>query len=176
MIKKREKTKREHVHLGIEIFEKRFQAKDFNGFLLAEYTNNAIKSSRCVSPGQCNRICVVGNCSGAQLTFACFGVFALSFECRSAFAPLYGNQFAGPQSSQYWSNSSAHYHGGNATGMQTIINKHGNSDIDGGLHNSNRKEKRQYKKRKHKNQREKLTTGKPTGRRPPAIPQMLVPV
>lgn len=44
--------------------------------------------------------------------------------------------------------------------MQTIINKHGNSDVDGGLHNSNRKEKRQYKKRKHKNQREKLTTGK----------------
>lgn len=81
-------------------------------------------------------------------------------QSRSAFAPLYGNQFAGPQSSQYWSNSSAHYHGGNATGMQTIINKHGNSDVDGGLHNSNRKEKRQYKKRKHKNQREKLTTGK----------------
>lgn len=52
------------------------------------------------------------------------------------------------------------YHAGNATGMQTIINKHGNSDIDGGLHNNNRKEKRQYKKRKHKNQREKQTPGK----------------
>lgn len=48
MIKRREKTKREHVHLGIEIFEKRYQAKDFNGFLLAEYTNNAIKTSRFV--------------------------------------------------------------------------------------------------------------------------------
>lgn len=46
MIKRREKTKREHVHLGIEIFEKRYQAKDFNGYLLAEYTNNAVKSSR----------------------------------------------------------------------------------------------------------------------------------
>lgn len=46
MIKRREKTKREHVHLGIEIFEKRYQAKDFNGYLLAEYTNNAVKTSR----------------------------------------------------------------------------------------------------------------------------------
>lgn len=46
MIKRREKTKREHVHLGIEIFEKRYQAKDFNGYLLAEYTNNAVKNSR----------------------------------------------------------------------------------------------------------------------------------
>lgn len=48
MIKRREKTKREHVHLGIEIFEKRYQAKDFNGFLLAEYTNNAMKNTRFV--------------------------------------------------------------------------------------------------------------------------------
>lgn len=46
MIKRREKTKREHVHLGIEIFEKRYQAKDFNGYLLAEYTNNAMKNTR----------------------------------------------------------------------------------------------------------------------------------
>lgn len=49
MIKRREKTKREHVHLGIEIFEKRYQAKDFNGCLLNEFTNNAVKSSRYVS-------------------------------------------------------------------------------------------------------------------------------
>lgn len=49
MIKRREKTKREHVHLGIEIFEKRYQAKDFNGCLLNEFTNNAVKSSRYAS-------------------------------------------------------------------------------------------------------------------------------
>lgn len=48
MIKRREKTKREDVHLGIEIFEKRYQAKDFNGQLLAEYSNVAVKSSRYV--------------------------------------------------------------------------------------------------------------------------------
>lgn len=46
LIKRREKTKREHVHLGIEIFEKRYQAKDFNGYLLNEYQNNAVKNSR----------------------------------------------------------------------------------------------------------------------------------
>lgn len=44
LIKRREKAKRENVHLGIEIFEKRYQAKDFNGYLLAEYTNNINKS------------------------------------------------------------------------------------------------------------------------------------
>lgn len=42
--------------------------------------------------------------------------------------------------------------------MPSMHNKHGNTDIDGALHN-NRKEKRQYKKRKHKNQREKQTSG-----------------
>lgn len=31
--------------------------------------------------------------------------------------------------------------------------------MDGVLHNNNRKEKRQYKKRKHKNQREKQPAG-----------------
>lgn len=31
--------------------------------------------------------------------------------------------------------------------------------MDGVLHNNNRKEKRQYKKRKHKNQREKQPSG-----------------
>lgn len=46
MIKRREKTKREHVHLGIEIFEKRYQARDFNGHILAEFTSSAVKSSR----------------------------------------------------------------------------------------------------------------------------------
>lgn len=74
---------------------------------------------------------------------------------RSAFAPLYGNQYAGQQSNQYWSNS------GYATGANptSLSNKHGNNDMDGVLHNNNRKEKRQYKKRKHKNQREKQPSG-----------------
>lgn len=78
---------------------------------------------------------------------------------RSAFAPLYGNQYSGQQSNQYWSNSSSHFGtSGSGTGMPSMHNKHGNTDIDGSLHN-NRKEKRQYKKRKHKNQREKQSSG-----------------
>lgn len=48
MIKRREKTKREDLHLGIEIFEKRYQAKDFNGQLLAEFSNIAVKNARYV--------------------------------------------------------------------------------------------------------------------------------
>lgn len=89
--------------------------------------------------------------------------FDLSFgnwEFRSAFTPLYGNQYSGQQTNQYWTNSGSHYgSGGNATGMPTLLNKHGNNDVDGSLHNNNRKEKRQYKKRKHKNQREKQPSG-----------------
>lgn len=45
MVKRREKTKQEQLHLSIEIFEKRYQARDFNGHLLNEYTTNAVKSA-----------------------------------------------------------------------------------------------------------------------------------
>lgn len=86
-------------------------------------------------------------------------VSQLSNEYRSAFAPLYGNQYSGQQSNQYWSNS-GYNSSGNATGMSSMLNKHGGNDVDGTLHNNNRKEKRQYKKRKHKNQREKQASGK----------------
>lgn len=43
MVKRREKTKREELQLSIEIYEKRYQAKDFTGQLLAEYTSAATK-------------------------------------------------------------------------------------------------------------------------------------
>lgn len=36
LVKRREKIKREHVHLSIEVFEKRFQARDFSGAVVAE--------------------------------------------------------------------------------------------------------------------------------------------
>lgn len=41
LIKRREKTKREQLHLSIEIFEKRYQAKDFNGQMFNEFTSTA---------------------------------------------------------------------------------------------------------------------------------------
>jgi enhancer of polycomb-like protein len=43
MVKRREKTKREELQLSIEIYEKRYQAKDFSGQLLAEFTSAATK-------------------------------------------------------------------------------------------------------------------------------------
>ncbi|XP_034951560.1 enhancer of polycomb homolog 1 [Chelonus insularis] len=86
LVKRREKTKREHLHLTIEVFEKRYQAEDFNGQILAEVS--ALKT------------------------------------VRPAFAPLFTNQFGVHQN---WSNK--------------VCKK------EDGLP---RKEKRQYKKRKHK--------------------------
>ncbi|XP_077483585.1 enhancer of Polycomb [Amblyomma americanum] len=44
MVKRREKTKREHLHLTIEVFEKRYQVGDFNGQIMAEVM--AMKNSR----------------------------------------------------------------------------------------------------------------------------------
>ncbi|XP_037279415.2 enhancer of Polycomb [Rhipicephalus microplus] len=44
MVKRREKTKREHLHLTIEVFEKRYQVGDFTGQIMAEVM--AMKNSR----------------------------------------------------------------------------------------------------------------------------------
>ncbi|XP_057660984.1 enhancer of polycomb homolog 1 [Diorhabda carinulata] len=85
LVKRREKIKREHVHLTVEVFEKRFQAKDFNGTVMAEAS--AIKSS------------------------------------RPAFTPIFHN----PYPNQTWSNKSI---------LKDEVLP--------------RREKRQYKKRKHK--------------------------
>ncbi|KAJ8679396.1 hypothetical protein QAD02_015183 [Eretmocerus hayati] len=86
MVKRREKTKREHLHLTIEVYEKRYQAQDFSGQLLQEVS--ALKTS------------------------------------RPAFAPLFTNQFGAHQN---WANK--------VCGKDEVVP---------------RKEKRQYKKRKHK--------------------------
>ena len=47
MVKRREKTKREQLHLSIEIFEKRYQLRDFSGALLSELSSS-LKSFRYV--------------------------------------------------------------------------------------------------------------------------------
>ena len=44
LVKRREKIKREYVHLTIEVFEKRYQAKDFTGAILSELS--MLKASR----------------------------------------------------------------------------------------------------------------------------------
>ncbi|CRL00007.1 CLUMA_CG013297, isoform A [Clunio marinus] len=118
MVKRREKTKREELQLSIEIYEKRYQAKDFSGQLLAEYTSAATK-------------------------------------LRPAFAPIYSNQYHHQHSS-----NNSHHNQWNST-SQGYSNLHLNHhlqnnkrDFDGLSTSSSRKEKRQYKKRKHKTPRE----------------------
>lgn len=44
LVKRREKYKREHLHLAVEIYEKRYQAQDFSGQLMAELA--ALKPNR----------------------------------------------------------------------------------------------------------------------------------
>ncbi|KAL1402651.1 hypothetical protein pipiens_005999 [Culex pipiens pipiens] len=44
MIKQREKNKREQLHLGFEVYEKRYQAQDFAGQMLADFASNATKA------------------------------------------------------------------------------------------------------------------------------------
>ncbi|XP_071447247.1 enhancer of polycomb homolog 1 isoform X2 [Hetaerina americana] len=85
MVKRREKLKRECLHLSIEIFEKRYNAADFCGQLLAEL---------------------------------------MAKSTRPAFAPLFSNQFG---MNQNWANK-----------------------VSSKEESMPRKEKRQYKKRKHK--------------------------
>lgn len=45
MVKKREKTKRDQLHLTVEVFQKRYQLRDFSGSLTSELSSS-IKSSR----------------------------------------------------------------------------------------------------------------------------------
>lgn len=88
LVKRREKAKREHVHLTIEIFEKRFRAKDFSGQIVQEVSSQSVKQVH-----------------------------------RPAFQPIFHNHYA----NQTWAN-------------KAILKEE----------SLPRKDKRQYKKRKHK--------------------------
>ncbi|KAJ6644552.1 Enhancer of polycomb like 1, partial [Pseudolycoriella hygida] len=120
LVKKREKTKQEQLHLSVDIFEKRYQTRDFSGHLLNEYINNAVKSA----------------------------------AVRPAFAPIYANQFSHSSSSVAqssplpWAGNHhpflpQQYH--SVTAGANI-----KREVDVASSCSGRKEKRQYKKRKHK--------------------------
>ncbi|XP_065369495.1 uncharacterized protein E(Pc) isoform X2 [Calliphora vicina] len=122
MVKRREKTKREQLHLSIEIFEKRVQLKDFSGALLSELS-------------------------------------ATLKNARPAFAPLYANQYSHHSSSSGATPTAvvpsvASSAGGlnNVMGTTNLLTPASAAD---GLNSGSRKEKRQYKKRKHKVPRDK---------------------
>lgn len=139
MVKRRETTKRDELQLSIEIYEKRYQSKDFSGQLLAEYTSAATKLRYDES-----------NSNDSTVHVQCI-------LRRPAFAPIYSNQYhhqhsSGMVSSQHnqWNSSSQNY-------SNLHINHHlqnNKRDFDGLSTSSSRKEKRQYKKRKHKTPRE----------------------
>uniref|UniRef100_A0A0P6K0V3 Enhancer of polycomb-like protein n=1 Tax=Aedes aegypti TaxID=7159 RepID=A0A0P6K0V3_AEDAE len=132
MIKRREKIKREQLHLGIEIYEKRYQTQDFNGQLLSEFTANATKASR--------------------------PAFApiYSNQYSSHHSAMSGSAGAGTSGSGAYhgpSSSSSHYHHVGGTSS---------SKRDSESLSSSRKEKRQYKKRKHKIQKERSSASSST--------------
>lgn len=137
MVKRREKMKKDDLQLSIDIYEKRYQAKDYTGQLLQEYTAATTKSR------------YFGVRSDAKIEFN------HRLNSRPAFAPLYSNQFYHNASS----NSVSHSNQWNSSQNYPSIhlNHHhlqNKRDFDGMSTSSSRKEKRQYKKRKHKVQRE----------------------
>ncbi|XP_066260751.1 enhancer of polycomb homolog 1 [Euwallacea similis] len=101
LVKRREKCKREFVHLTVEVFEKRFQARDYNGSVVAEA--QALK--------------------------------AASAPARPAFTPIFHNH------NQSWADAVA-------SQVQAAVQHHSKGSIKDEL--LSRREKRQYKKRKHK--------------------------
>lgn len=48
MVRRREETKRDHLKMTVNIFEKRVEIRDFNGAVYSEL-NAQYKNSRCVS-------------------------------------------------------------------------------------------------------------------------------
>lgn len=126
MIKKREKTKREQLHLTIEVVEKRYQARDFSGQLQAEYLAQVAKST----------------------TRPAFAPLYSNQYSHMSQSPSPQHQWSGVGSGAGGLNHYGSVGGG--------LNKRDMESLNGGLGSGSRKEKRQYKKRKHKHtQREK---------------------
>lgn len=140
MVKRREKMKKDDLQLSIDIYDKRFQSKDFTGQLLAEYTAATTKTRYFYI--------IRLNLSKMYWKFT---------HSRPAFAPIYSNQFyhhttsnLASHSNQWNSTSSTQ----NYSGIHLNHHLQSKRDFDGMSTSSSRKEKRQYKKRKHKAQRE----------------------
>ena len=133
MIKKREKTKREQLHLTIEVVEKRYQARDFSGQLQAEYQAQVAKST-------------------ARPAFA--PLYTNQYSHLGPASPQHQWSPAGALGSGTGGGSMNHHnYAGSGYGVGGGSNKR---DLDSLNGSSSRKEKRQYKKRKHKHtQREK---------------------
>ncbi|XP_063698521.1 uncharacterized protein LOC134829400 [Culicoides brevitarsis] len=132
MIKRREKSKRAQLLLTIEIFEKRYAARDFNGQLVQDIVNSMARSQR---P-------------------ACAPLHSNQYQyspLSSSNLATWGNSGSGTTSNSHLLyNSSSQYH--STTSQKSSNHSTMIRDADG---NIIRKEKRQYRKRKHKLQKEK---------------------
>ncbi|XP_037944219.1 uncharacterized protein LOC119677024, partial [Teleopsis dalmanni] len=137
MVRKREVTKREELQLSLQIFEKRVEVRDFSGALMTEFSS--------------------------------------TYRTRPAFTPLYTNQYS-HHSSSAGSTPTGPVSSGIGNVLTSGYSANVNNNVGSGhlysssqyLNSSNlaidsinvsgtgiRKEKRQYKKRKHKLPRDK---------------------
>ncbi|XP_061390283.1 serine-rich adhesin for platelets [Musca vetustissima] len=148
MVKRREKTKREHVHLSIEIFEKRVQLKDFNGALLSELSATIKNSRPAFAPLYANQYSHHSSSSGATPTAVVPSVSSSAAGLNNVMGSSTGLMTAGQTGNVTTSGSSHMY-----SSAPQYLNS-ANVAMDA-LNAGSRKEKRQYKKRKHKIPRDK---------------------
>lgn len=119
--------------------------------------------------------------SNASVCLAVASVVVLIFQyfhysSSPAFAPLYGNQYSHSQQqpNQNWPSSQYAGTANNSSALNAIsISKRGDVDSTASNNKNSQKEKRPYKKRKHKNQREKLPYPSP-GNLPETFDQRFV--
>ncbi|XP_067632062.1 serine-rich adhesin for platelets [Eurosta solidaginis] len=154
MVKRREKTKREQLHLSIEIFEKRYQLRDFSGALFSELSSSLKNSRPAFAPLYTNQYSHHGSASGATPT----GVVPASASTHTTgvggvlgpgglLGATAGVNNVAPGCGGHLYASASQYL--NPSTLTTDAISAGASS--GGI----RKEKRQYKKRKHKIPRDK---------------------
>uniref|UniRef100_A0A1A9WQS1 Enhancer of polycomb-like protein n=1 Tax=Glossina brevipalpis TaxID=37001 RepID=A0A1A9WQS1_9MUSC len=149
MVKRREKTKREQLHLSIEIFEKRVQLKDFSGALLSELSATLKNTRPAFAPLYANQYSHHhhSSSSGATPTAVVPGASSSAAGLNNVMGSAGGlltsvsNVSAGGGASHLYSSASQYLNSANIA-------------MDA-LNTGSRKEKRQYKKRKHKIPRDK---------------------
>uniref|UniRef100_A0A1A9UQ24 Enhancer of polycomb-like protein n=1 Tax=Glossina austeni TaxID=7395 RepID=A0A1A9UQ24_GLOAU len=150
MVKRREKTKREQLHLSIEIFEKRVQLKDFSGALLSELSATLKNTRPAFAPLYANQYSHHHHSSSSGGTPT-----AVVPGASSSAAGLCN--VMGSSGGLLTSVSNVSAGGGGASHLYSSASQYLNSAniaMDA-LNTGSRKEKRQYKKRKHKIPRDK---------------------
>uniref|UniRef100_A0A1B0G767 Enhancer of polycomb-like protein n=1 Tax=Glossina morsitans morsitans TaxID=37546 RepID=A0A1B0G767_GLOMM len=151
MVKRREKTKREQLHLSIEIFEKRVQLKDFSGALLSELSATLKNTRPAFAPLYANQYSHHHHSSSSGGTPT-----AVVPGASSSAAGLCNVMGSSGGLLTSVSNVSVGG-GGGASHLYSSASQYLNSAniaMDA-LNTGSRKEKRQYKKRKHKIPRDK---------------------